>query len=261
MPVNDRRFHAEVARQSHYLTPPVTIPGDSCVACYGAKGPGYTHCKPCQAALDPEHRLADAVVPISYALKGEQHAQVLTFYKRDDATDAQRFQLHALLWMFLNRHQRCLVSAAGGRFSHLVIVPSTRGRTGVHPLARLVTLSLPTVAVTVNTAHAGGREFHTNRFEVRDHIDRARVLIIDDTWTTGARVQSLSHALKVSGAASTVAVVLGRRLNLDYPPTAALWRAAQRRRFSIAHCVLEAQRLPPVTQRISSRHSSNRPKD
>ncbi|MFC7729816.1 hypothetical protein [Actinomadura keratinilytica] len=39
------------------------------------------------------------------------------------------------------------------------------------------------------------------------------VLLIDDTWTTGSRIQSASHTLKAAGAAKVVAVVLGRRVN------------------------------------------------
>jgi orotate phosphoribosyltransferase len=39
------------------------------------------------------------------------------------------------------------------------------------------------------------------------------VLLIDDTWTTGANAQSAAAALKVAGAGPIGAVVIGRHLN------------------------------------------------
>ncbi|GAA0950941.1 hypothetical protein GCM10009560_71070 [Nonomuraea longicatena] len=48
------------------------------------------------------------------------------------------------------------------------------------------------------------------------NLDGAGVLLLDDTWTTGARVQSAAYALKQAGAHRVAAVVLGRHANPGY---------------------------------------------
>ncbi|GAA2486929.1 hypothetical protein GCM10010434_032770 [Winogradskya humida] len=75
---------------------------------------------------------------------------------------------------------------------------------------------MPHVLATANDRYpADDRQFHPDRFAVDSHsLDGVpRVLVIDDTWTTGARVQSLAFALKAAGAVKVGAVVLGRHVN------------------------------------------------
>ncbi|MDQ3988971.1 MAG: hypothetical protein M3291_07205 [Actinomycetota bacterium] len=47
------------------------------------------------------------------------------------------------------------------------------------------------------------------------------VLLIDDTWTTGARAQSGAMALAADGATAVTVVVLARWLDPSYPGTSA----------------------------------------
>ncbi len=42
------------------------------------------------------------------------------------------------------------------------------------------------------------------------------MLLIDDTWTTGANAQSAAAALKSAGAGPVAAVVIGRHLNREW---------------------------------------------
>ena len=42
------------------------------------------------------------------------------------------------------------------------------------------------------------------------------MLLIDDTWTTGASAQSAAAALKQAGAGAVVALVIGRHLKRDW---------------------------------------------
>ncbi|MCW3839312.1 hypothetical protein ONA70_04275 [Micromonospora yasonensis] len=64
-------------------------------------------------------------------------------------------------------------------------------------------------------------------------------LIIEDTWTTGARVQSLAYALKVAGASSVAAIALGRHVDPDYPPARQLLNAIADPVFDIARCAAD----------------------
>jgi orotate phosphoribosyltransferase len=77
-------------------------------------------------------------------------------------------------------------------------------------------------------------------FTVASAPPGARVLLLDDTWTTGARVQSLSHALKSAGAKSVVAVVLGRHVNAAHEGSKALVDRAGKGTFGIRRCVLDS---------------------
>ena len=47
-------------------------------------------------------------------------------------------------------------------------------------------------------------------------VPGAAVLVIDDTWTTGANVQSAATVLKEAGAQTVAAVVIGRHLNREW---------------------------------------------
>ncbi|MER7002677.1 phosphoribosyltransferase [Dactylosporangium sp. NPDC000555] len=67
------------------------------------------------------------------------------------------------------------------------------------------------------------RDFHRDRFFVPPGpVARARVLLLDDTWTSGGRLQSLAFALKDAGAVAVAAVVLGRHVNPAFGPSASM---------------------------------------
>jgi len=57
------------------------------------------------------------------------------------------------------------------------------------------------------------RTFDPRKFGATRHLDGEPVLLIDDTWTTGASAQSAAAALKRAGAGPVAAVVIGRHLN------------------------------------------------
>ncbi|TYB59802.1 hypothetical protein FXF51_32820 [Nonomuraea sp. PA05] len=165
--------------------------------------------------------MADAVVPISYAVKGWQHAHALAAYKSKFPSQRSQTALLNLLLLFLTDHHGCIADAARvTRWSHVAVVPSTRGRQGTHPLRVLVgdRMRFSWAELIANPEISPGlREFHPDRFAAPPGgLDDATVLLLDDTWTTGARVQSASYALKRGGAARVAAIVLGRHANPGY---------------------------------------------
>jgi adenine/guanine phosphoribosyltransferase-like PRPP-binding protein len=54
------------------------------------------------------------------------------------------------------------------------------------------------------------------------------VLLVEDLWVTGARVQAMADALKKAGAATVVAVALGRQVNHDHAPSRPVLDSARR---------------------------------
>jgi orotate phosphoribosyltransferase len=58
--------------------------------------------------------------------------------------------------------------------------------------------------------------FDVERYEALADLRWQSVLLIDDTWTTGASAQSAAAALKAAGAGKVVAAVIGRHVNRDW---------------------------------------------
>lgn len=234
-----------VHRQSTYLRNPLPAGDGICAVCRSSASEGYQICYQCdQHRMAARGQLADVVVPISYAVKNAQHAHSLIVYKTGLPSAEARLKLSSLAIMFIGHHWDCLTARLGGPFTHLVTVPSTRARVGPHPLTSVVAgrIALPTLHPTANPRYPNeDRTFHPDRFLLPPgSAAGARILLIDDTWTTGSRVQSLASALKQAGAA-VAAVILGRHVNPDYGPSknlvARLRTAAP---FDITRCALEA---------------------
>ena len=71
------------------------------------------------------------------------------------------------------------------------------------------------------------------------------MLLIDDTWTTGANAQSAAAALKSAGAERVAAVVIGRHLNREWHENDRRLRGITRP-FDWDRCALCA---PPARER------------
>ena len=85
--------------------------------------------------------LADAVVPISYAVKGGRPCHAAAAVQDRRARERRRAgpSLQALMLVFLHDHARCLWRhAAMPPPTRLAVVPSGQGRPGAHPLLRLL---------------------------------------------------------------------------------------------------------------------------
>ena len=61
------------------------------------------------------------------------------------------------------------------------------------------------------------RAFDPSKFEPTGSSAGHAVLLIDDTWTTGASAESAAAALRRAGAGPIAAVVIGRYLNREWP--------------------------------------------
>jgi hypothetical protein len=200
--------------------------GPDCATCRGPVGPGYARCYQCERhdLLGPG-LLADAVVPVSYAVKGTAWAADLWRYKSGPAPDAPaRAWLRALLLVFLRDHGTCVWRQAGmPPPTRLAVVPTGCGRPGPHPLLRLVGphLGLPTAPLAIRPGRQG-RELDPDRFLAGRLPDAPSVLLLEDSWVSGASAQSAAVALKRAGARQVAIVVAGRHLNPSDPHTAPL---------------------------------------
>lgn len=194
---------------------------DVCRRCFNLTD-GYDCCYACEHGGNS----IELVAPISYSVAGEQLHHALAAYKRSTAAWARPLvhQLAAVLWRHLARHEPCLAEAAQvAAFPLVTTVPSGHSqREGAHPLQTIVAelvgptrdryaplLQRTDAAVALHT-------FSPDRFIATTALQGEPVLLIDDTWTTGASAQSAAATLKKAGAGPIATVVIGRHLNRDW---------------------------------------------
>lgn len=166
------------------------------------------------------------MLPISYSVAHEYLHHTLASYKRLQGWQAEAAarQLSMILWRFLVGHEPCLAAAAGvDRFQVVATVPSSDpARDERHPLRWIVgELVGPTRArhqrlLRRSDIEVIPRRFDARRFEAVRSLAGEAVMLIDDTWTTGASAQSAAAALKAAGAGEVAAVVIGRHLNREW---------------------------------------------
>ena len=192
-----------------------------CATCFNLID-GYERCFACSHGRD----VLDAFAPISYSVAHEPLHQVLFGYKRLPPVIARALasELQQILQRYLERHERCVALHAGtSSFDLITTVPSgSRHRDEHHPLRRIVTAALDSDKVRherllVRSSFETGERAHDflKYLAVRP-FDGESVLLVDDTWTTGANAQSAAAALKAAGAGPVGAIVIGRHVNRDW---------------------------------------------
>lgn len=206
------------------------LPG-LCTVCATPVSDGYQQCLACSRAMPRQakgpSKLADRTAFLTYAVEGGQAYSVLRGYKTPNVQD--RYWTAAATWMvwFLGRHGACAQQVAGTAATEWMwaTVPSVRsGRDGEHPLHAIVRqfwggthaeAQLALAPAAVNE----GRDYNPSRFGATGVVPGSHVILVEDSWATGANVQSAAAALKAAGAAQVSAMVLARLLNDTWEPT------------------------------------------
>jgi hypothetical protein len=197
-----------------------------CTVCHSIVS-GYSTCYQCSAARWVlGSATADLTAFVSMAPRSEQLARELVTYKhlnvRGEDRQWKTVGLAAVLWKWLGLHEACLVNRLGiDRFHVITSVPSTSGRQS-HPLRTVVAEVVTGTSdrygdlLAIARADLEQRAHAADRFRAKTSLTGARVLVIDDTWTTGAHAQSASAALKAAGATTVAVVAIGRWFSPGY---------------------------------------------
>lgn len=133
-----------------------------------------------------------------------------------------------LLYLGITIHEHCIENFVGRPVTRRLAVPSLRpGST--HPFVRLAqqtkavseAVSLQPVAGAVSDH----RTISAQKFTLEPGVDLTghHIMILDDTWTTGANAQSAALTVREAGAAAISVIVAGRWLN---PEWSAPWQGA-----------------------------------
>jgi hypothetical protein len=222
----------------------LSIGGMDCRTCRGPVQAGFARCYQCDLAhARCAGLLADVVAPVAYAVKGGRLAGDLWRYKSGaaGATEAGA-RLAAMLARFLREHSDQVWRAAGmiAGPGLAAVVPSGQGRPGAHPLAGIVASCVDVPIVPLSTASGAAARARgladgvaVGWLTVGAAVAGADVLLIDDTWVSGASAQSAAAALKAAGARRVALVVIGRHVDPADPRSAEFLRTLRSQSASI----------------------------
>lgn len=188
---------------------PAIQPG-ICPVCRTATKPGYDLCYVCSGHPDVR------VLPITMSLEQGMIHSHLRGYKDRPSAEARQVmtvRIAALVRLFLDQHESCL-----GEWDSVATVPSTRsGRNAPSAILRMI------------------GQFHTEEFlvgvteqrEVRGlellrSVEGKRVLIFDDTFTTGRSVFAVVDLIEDAGGEVVGPLVVGRHINPSFTPSQTL---------------------------------------
>jgi hypothetical protein len=219
---------------------PVPAPGPgTCVRCHGPTRPGRPECYCCSvvgAALGEGAGSGSPVVALRLCRPGDPLHGALRRYKDAPAASSRRHYravLASLLRGFVLRHGACLRELGGG-WQALAVVPSSRrgapGGPGVRPF-EAVAGAVPELAVLPRLRLRRGPEPTGHlapsplAFEVEGPGAGGPVLLLDDTWVTGARARSAAGALERAGVPVAGIVVVGRAVDPGAGGLRAAWWA------------------------------------
>ena len=239
-----------------------------CRTCRGPVQAGFARCYQCDLAhARCGGLLADVVAPVAYAVKGGRLASDLWRYKSGMPGAAEAgARLAAMLAAYLREHGDQVWRAAGMAAGPVLAaaVPSGQGRPGPHPLLEIVTscVDVPIVPLAAapgaaarargladgiavgwltvgvpDTAPVGMPVATVAGFPLgladAGQVAGADVLLVDDTWVSGASAQSAAAALKAAGTRRVALVVLGRHVDAADPRSAEFLRRLRAQSASI----------------------------
>ncbi len=240
----------DVAEDLAGICVPVPPAGEGvCEHCHGHPGPGFDICGSCRQVEGQVSRPCSLVVPVSLYVVQKQLHHNLLHYKDDRYPSwVRKFSVNVAcaLCYFLARHGECIEEAAGGPWDVITAVPSSSpDRQGEHPLVRALRC-VPSVFKSYEPLLELGTEpiKHNHASDwgyapVRE-LSGERVLLIDDTFTSGARSQSAASTLNLGGAEVVAIVPVDRVINPSFGDNQEWWDEQSAQPFSFDKCCLEA---------------------
>src|SRR5271166_3575521 len=199
---------------------------DRCSVC-GRPTRGFARCFCCTTIVE---QLGLPLVPVvamtEYRIGDRMHG-LLRGYKDAPSTEARAariFALAALVELWLAANADAVRARFSGGWDLVTTVPSSRGRAGspaealVEAIPGLAELDRPLLVrgdEPLGHLVASRRGYVASPGIDRRALHARKVLVFDDTVTTGARAQSAAAALRECGARVAGILVVGRVLGVE----------------------------------------------
>jgi len=212
-----------------------------CEICCTGIAVGYPVCFVCRDIQRQIDHPLSPITPISLTTADSQVYTALFQYKSGRAGPAvvHRHRLSALLSVFLRIHLGCL---APDGVDTVLVVPSLSGRRpSPHPLFGVVQMTdmLPPLldCLQPGPAAVGHRKAARDAVRCTRSLSGRRVLLVDDTYTSGACLQSSAYAAAAAGAKSVHPIVFGRFMKRDWAQSSALLGWSTSHPWSLDRCI------------------------
>jgi predicted amidophosphoribosyltransferase len=215
--------------QPDLLIPVAPMHPQACRTCHGASGyldGGPTTWPECVNCHGYDNAV-DAFIPITYSIDAGLES-MLHRYKDFSGYSWLRWPLASLLHEFLDVHRGCVEAEAGGPIDVATTVPPNDPRGFQHldqlisgvvegdPLMRMWHWDTTFLTRNASTPLPPRGRLAPDAYLVEPFVvEGSRVLLLDDTWTSGRSAASAAAALKNAGARRVVVLTLGRQLNLS----------------------------------------------
>ena len=205
---------------AHELVPMPADADDVCPMCRSWRPTPTALCGSCITTSGQVTHPCPMIIPISYyATPSPLRERMHNFKEHPDphiqATDGKA--VAAIAARYILQHRDALTERYGP-WDATIAVPSTH-RPGPPRLQTVIQDNFPGAVgpfATPLQQGAGDMDFNqasNTGFTSNQNLTGQRVLLIDDTFTTGARIQSAHHALITAGATVPIAVVVTRKIN------------------------------------------------
>lgn len=227
----------------------VPMPGDApdvCPLCRSGRTRPELLCYSCQRTSAQVQYPCPLVIPISYYTTPSVLRDRMHDYKEHTEPEVRQEEARkvaAILARYFFEHHDTLVARFGG-WDGVVAVPSSH-HTRPPALQCAVEANFPgSLGEFIRPLQRGPGEMNFNRAHPSGFVPvpemtrpGQRLLLVDDTYTTGARLQSAHHALRTAGFSVTAAVVVTRKINPDARyGSDILWERQSAKMFDFTTC-------------------------
>lgn len=204
----------------------------TCAVCRAPRGPGDLCANRAEHRAEFGERLATNVLILTY-VRGRQpgalhqSAHTVRAYKQPRPVARCAHDMALMVRAASDLHSDCIQAHCGGPWSSVTFVPSRSRPDGSHPVAELARQvqrnngRANRLLLGTGPGFDAERTVPVDRFtvppEYADRVVDRHVLLVEDTWVSGANVQSAAVTLRDAGAARVTALCVARWCRDDWP--------------------------------------------
>jgi len=213
-----------------------------CRRCLGPAGEGYRRCLGCDRLYGSggggPRRLAATAVPMTTALNPSAWYSRLITYKKGYPEHLRLLGALASIW--LRQHRTAIAALLRGEPDLMTVVPSKRGVDYERQPLREVLCHFgpPPFPLRQTLRHLEGGRRHQYTPEIfapaGASLSERRIVLVEDTWVTGATALSAAGALLGQGAAAVCILPLARCIDANFWGESHPYRTAMRIPYDVA---------------------------